>query len=205
MAAGGRQASFDPLRIQKLLFLADAEIADAVGGPRYRFRPCDYGPFDPSLYADLRQLSRSGLVKITPCDGYASHSLTSAGFDEGSKILEGIPADARTFLEESANWLLLSTPGRILSVIFRRYPEMAAKTIVPHLRKPVFHAAYRFAPPSFLSGVARLLDFTGSLDRPMYRRPPAEADALAMRRDWEAVGDDLEYAFARLGPPEPTR
>ena len=108
-------------------------------------------------------------------------------------------------MERAAEWLRLRTFRRILTVIYRKYPEMARNSIVPELKAPSFRAPHRLVLPSFLSGVSRIFDFTGSLDPPIYHEPPEQADAMAIRQDWEAVGDDLEHALAAFGPPEPAR
>lgn len=52
-----------------------------------------------------------------------------------------------------------------------------------------------FAPPSFASGMARLVDFGGGMN--VYNRDgsPAEADARAIHADWEMVGRDMQEAF----------
>lgn len=58
--------------------------------------------------------------------------------------------------------------------------------------------SYRlFAPPSFLSGVARLWDWSGAMTAYNRDGTPAEADYAAIRSDWEAVGDDLRAAVGR--------
>ena len=205
MAAGGRGVSYDGLRIQKLLFLIDVEIPDLVGGPHFDFAAYNYGPFDKGLYELLGALERLGLVAQGYRNGYADHSLTPQGSVEGGRLLGALSPEARQFMESAANWLRLSTFRRILTVIYRQYPEMAQHSIVPELKTPSFRAAHRFVLPSFLSGVSRIFDFTGSLDPPIYQEPPEQADAMAIRQDWEAVGDDLEHALAAFGPPEPAR
>ena len=52
-----------------------------------------------------------------------------------------------------------------------------------------------FARPSFLEGLARLLDFGGTLNEYNYSDSPAEADFLAIQSDWEAVGLDMTWAI----------
>ena len=209
MASGGAGASFDAMRVQKLLFLVDAEIPDLTGGPHFRFRPGNYGPFDAGVYAALDELAGRSLVIVGERNGYRDYSLTPDGYAAGRTLLAGLPEEARRFIGSAVNWLRLSTFRRILNFIRRRYPEMSANAIIPELRTPPMRAAHRFTPPSFLSGVARLLDFTGSLDPPLYAGPPDQADAMAMRQDreqnWEAVGDDMESVLAQLGPPGPVR
>ena len=63
MAAGGRGMSYDGLRMQKLLFLIDAEIPELVEGPHFEFAAYNYGPFDKNVYAVLRDLDRRGQVR----------------------------------------------------------------------------------------------------------------------------------------------
>jgi hypothetical protein len=57
---------------------------------------------------------------------------------------------------------------------------------------------YLFARPSFLSGVASLVDLAGT--RHKYNRwaTPAEADAWAIYSDWLAVGNDLRAAMKTI-------
>ena len=54
----------------------------------------------------------------------------------------------------------------------------------------------------FLRGVARLMDFTGSINRDTFEqileqtgREAAQSDADAMRSDWEAVGESMLWAI----------
>ena len=42
-----------------------------------------------------------------------------------------------------------------------------------------------------LNGLARIFDFTGSLQVPKKALPPHAADRYALWSDWKAVGDDL--------------
>lgn len=51
--------------------------------------------------------------------------------------------------------------------------------------------AYSFARPSFLEGMARILDFGGVLNQYDW---PSDVDAL--RSDWEMVGRDMRDAIA---------
>ncbi|MEA2030498.1 MAG: hypothetical protein U9N55_02725 [candidate division Zixibacteria bacterium] len=51
-----------------------------------------------------------------------------------------------------------------------------------------------FARPSFFEGIARLLDFTNSLQVYNYSKTEAEADAKALAGDWRMVGRDIKAA-----------
>lgn len=48
-----------------------------------------------------------------------------------------------------------------------------------------------FDRPSFLDGMARVLDLSGSLNIYNNSHSAAEADMKAIRSDWEVVGKDL--------------
>ncbi|MFQ5463893.1 MAG: hypothetical protein ACE5E5_14865 [Phycisphaerae bacterium] len=52
--------------------------------------------------------------------------------------------------------------------------------------------------PSFLRGMARLADVSGSLNEPYRRIILPEYDALAIYSDWSAVGDDLAAAMDQV-------
>ena len=54
---------------------------------------------------------------------------------------------------------------------------------------------YLFAMPSFLTGVARLLDLSGRFDVYNDSSDEAIADARAIYSDWRMVGQDLAGAM----------
>jgi hypothetical protein len=60
------------------------------------------------------------------------------------------------------------------------------------------YSDFLFARPSFLEGVARVIDTAGALNQ--YNRMPSaqEADALAMWSDWAAVGAEIAAAAAQF-------
>lgn len=51
-----------------------------------------------------------------------------------------------------------------------------------------------FAKPSFIEGVARVLDLGGTLNDYNFSRSGALADAHAVESDWVTVGVDLRNA-----------
>jgi hypothetical protein len=59
---------------------------------------------------------------------------------------------------------------------------------------------FLFAPPSFLTGVARTLDLGATLQFCSYyvSSGPKEADERALHSDWRAVGHDLSEAIERF-------
>ena len=58
---------------------------------------------------------------------------------------------------------------------------------------------FLFARPSYLTGVARILDLGGQFDAYNVSRTPAEADVRAIMSDWAMVGLDLNRAVAHVG------
>ncbi len=51
------------------------------------------------------------------------------------------------------------------------------------------------ARPSFIEGMARILDFGGTLDQYNQSITPAQADYLALRSDWQLIGMDLAHVL----------
>ncbi len=59
-------------------------------------------------------------------------------------------------------------------------------------------SGYLFARPSFLTGIARLLDLGGTLAEYNRAISPEQADALAIRADWQPVGEISGEPWQRL-------
>jgi hypothetical protein len=53
-----------------------------------------------------------------------------------------------------------------------------------------------FPTPGFLTGVGRLVDFGGALNHRNMSVTGREADARALRSDWEVVGRDIDTAMS---------
>lgn len=56
-------------------------------------------------------------------------------------------------------------------------------------------SSFLFADPSFIDGLASVLDIGGTLSEYNNSKSPEEADARALHADWTAVGEDLLYAM----------
>ena len=195
MAAGGAGARYDPVRVQKLLFLIDREIPQHINGPHFHFEPHHYGPFDEAVYEDLDRLAEQQQANIDTDEGYNRYSLTDTGYAKGAAVLDMLPESALNYMENTAKWIRFVPLKQLLSTIYRQYPEMAVNSILPQVSSGYSHASFRFAMPSFLSGVARTLDFMGTLDDYRSGCGDERLDALAVYHDWSAVGDDLGAAM----------
>lgn len=55
-----------------------------------------------------------------------------------------------------------------------------------------------YARSSFFEGVARLVDFGGTLNEYNECDTPAEADVVALRSDWEALAQDYRAALGSV-------
>jgi hypothetical protein len=58
--------------------------------------------------------------------------------------------------------------------------------------------SHLFAPPSFILGMASIIDFGNTLTEYNYANNGDQADYLALRSDWLAVGNDLRAAVEAL-------
>lgn len=53
--------------------------------------------------------------------------------------------------------------------------------------------------PSFLKGVARVVDLFGQLDEYNYSSSNDEADSKALKRDWFITGEDISSSMKQYG------
>ena len=63
---------------------------------------------------------------------------------------------------------------------------------------------FLFATPSFLEGLARILDLGGTLNEYNYSESDEEADEIALWMDWAVVGTDLRNAIKAVKTQEPS-
>ena len=198
MAAGGREARFDPVQAQKCFFLLDREVPDLVDGPHFDFEPYHYGPFDKAVYEELGALAVRGEVRIDRRKRYCLYLLTDSGYAKGSEILNRLPEPVSRYLTEAARWVLSLTFRQLLSEIYRHYPDMAINSIVRRsaLDRPCI--SFLFPVPSFVSGMARTFDFMGTFAECWPDIDGERLDAMAIHNDWQAVGEDIEAAMQQL-------
>ena len=198
MAAGGRGAGFNPVQVQKLLFLVDREIPDGCGGPHFEFRPYHYGPFDSAVSRVLGRLAANGKVIVDTAGPYVTYTLSEQGRLEGRAVLDDLSVPASRYLRRASRWVLSQSFWGLISGIYRSYPEMAANTKVP---AAAMNRAANASPPPPLSpwrrhpwlvGVAKALGAGPRSGRNVTR------DATVTERDWRIVGDDLRRAIEQF-------
>ncbi|MBF0456850.1 MAG: hypothetical protein HQK99_03035 [Nitrospirae bacterium] len=54
---------------------------------------------------------------------------------------------------------------------------------------------YLFAVPSFMEGVARIIDIGGTMVNFNFSPTAEIADSMALKSDFQAVGDDIRHAM----------
>ena len=193
MAAPGKSVLFDPVRLQKLLFLIDQEAGSYINGPHFDFQPCMYGPFDSTVYDELSTLARDELVESRGPRPRA-YCLTSAGQGSGAKILYGLPHGVARYFDDCARWVLSHSFGNLLSAIYQKYPDMAVNSVVPDVRIRFPYALSRTPVPAFLSGVARTLDLGGVMDYYDLSHS-GKRNTQQLHDAWRTVGDNLRSAM----------
>ena len=129
LAAGGENAVFSPVQVQKLFFLIDRKAAHLLGGPHFAFRPYDYGPFYFAVYDQLLALGFSGQVQFSGSGRYRLYSLTPKGFAEGQEIMSTLPVQTVDFLREVAQWVRRLSFRQLVAAIYREYPDMKVNSI----------------------------------------------------------------------------
>jgi uncharacterized protein len=126
------EAKFAPVQVQKILFLIDQNIADALGGKQFDFAAYDYGPFDKTIYKDLSELSKLGFVEIEDGDDRAlvrKYSLTVNGLKVGQEKLHKLPSNAQSYINQVVPWAKSLSFSQLVGAIYKAYPDMRANSI----------------------------------------------------------------------------
>ena len=128
LAAGG-SSLHTPVQIQKLFFLIDRNIGEAVGGPHFNFEPYSYGPFDKSIYSDLRALTQEGLVEPVPDRNWISYRLTERGQERAGDLLGRLPEPASDYIRRASHFVRTLSFQKLVAAIYQAYPEMRSNSV----------------------------------------------------------------------------
>jgi uncharacterized protein YwgA len=131
LAAGESNSELSPVQAQKLFFLIDKNLAEALGGEQYDFQPYDYGPFDSAVYADLDRLSLpdEGCVEIVRSGRYRTYRLTQRGREIGLQRLAELDAQTQSYLGRAKDWVKSLSFQALVRAIYQAYPETRANSI----------------------------------------------------------------------------
>ena len=195
MVAASPRARFDPVQVQKVLFLIDREVGDDVGGPHFAFQPSAYGPFDPDVFSVLEQLAAEGKAVIDSSGPCSAYSVAGAGRSDGQAILGRMERRVSHYIAKAARWVLSQSFWDLIAGIHRAYPEMAldSRMLLAAIPGPDVRRPRRLHP--FLAGMAGAVSFPGRLGRS--GAPSRVGSAALNANDWRAVGDDLRLAMER--------
>lgn len=128
--AAGEKNEYTPVQIQKLMFLLDKNISNRIGGPYYNFRPYDYGPFDASIYEDLRELERQGYVSTSSSSrGWKKHQLTDLGISKASEVSTKMDPSIFGYFKEVSKFVRSLSFADLVSSIYKAYPEMKVNSV----------------------------------------------------------------------------
>ena len=128
--AAGEKNEYTPVQIQKLMFLLDKNISNRIGGPFYNFRPYDYGPFDASIYEDLRELKKQGYISTSPSNrGWEKHQLTDLGLAKANEFTAQIDPSIFDYFRAVSEFVRSLSFADLVSSIYKAYPEMKVNSI----------------------------------------------------------------------------
>ena len=129
LASAGPEINFTPVKVQKLFFLLDREMAKLTKGPHFDYQPYDYGPFDRSVYETLEELNRDGLIVIDESRTYRRYSLTAEGYTQGCLALANAPKSLQEYMRALTSWLGRVSFAQLVSEIYKRYPDTKVNSV----------------------------------------------------------------------------
>lgn len=194
MAAGGVDAVFSPIQIQKLLFIIDREIPEHVNGPHFNFKPFDYGPFDKKVYMVLEKLEGRNYIVIGRSGRYPVYALTEYGMEAGTDVLMALPNPVLKFMVQVSSWVRNTSFRTLLRKIYLWYPDMVVNNVPQELASEPEHPTT--ASRALLRGAASVLTL---VPNQRARAFPASPWGV-LDEDWQRIGDDLRTVLEREGP-----
>jgi len=131
MIAIAESDGLTPIQLQKALFLLGDKCRGLVGTDFYEFKPWDYGPFDPMVYDDARDLETGGFVSIVPDPGqrWSRYTITGKGAEIAKCLKPQLPAAAIGYAQAVVDWVKPLTFVELARAIFKAYPEMAKNAV----------------------------------------------------------------------------
>lgn len=129
--ASSKSALYEPVQIQKLIFLFQEQASPFFRVKPFTFRAYDYGPFDSDIYTTLERLANQGLVEIIgqPYNRNRYYKLAEAGHPSANSALEAITEPYKTYLIQLAEWVQSLSFAQLVGAIYKDYPEMRKNSI----------------------------------------------------------------------------
>src|SRR5688500_18118478 len=100
--ASGAHEDFSPVQLQKMKFLIDRNIGQALGGPFFDFKPYDYGPFDVGVYNEFSVISAIELGESYGDGRDRRYRLNDEGRARAREALDELTPPFRQYIREVA-------------------------------------------------------------------------------------------------------
>ena len=120
-----------PVQIQKTLFLFGQEVGGMLGTAFYSFEPYDYGPFDATIYDDLRWMMKEGHVREVWCPDRRrkNYLITKRGREAAVEFDRNTDARLTEFLARIVEWVKGRSFSDLLRSVYAAYPEFAVNSV----------------------------------------------------------------------------
>ena len=129
--AAARGGTYEPVQIQKLVFLFQEKAPAAFRKRPFKFIPYNYGPFDQTIYSELAQMASEGLVRFWP-GTYGtprSYDLTESGKKTADESLGKMDDRFRNYLIRLSKWVRSVSFATLVGAIYEEYPAMKVNSI----------------------------------------------------------------------------
>lgn len=129
--AAAKGDTYEPVQIQKLVFLFQEKAPELFRKKPFNFIPYDYGPFDQTIYSELDQMAGGGLVRIRPATYSTprSYELTEAGKKAGDESLEKLEERFRDYLIRLSAWVRSISFAALVGAIYNEFPAMKVNSV----------------------------------------------------------------------------
>ena len=134
----GAPDGLDPVRLQKAMFLF-SRSEDVPRTEQYTFKPYDYGPMSPGIYADLDALVAEGLLEAHSVPGkswsrYIATELGRQAAETSLKRLAGQREKSRAKrLYEIKQSVASASFNELLERVYKEHPDMAVNSVFHRL------------------------------------------------------------------------
>jgi len=130
MLALGNGAAYQPVQIQKAMFLLTDKLAHIVDdGPGFAFRPYDYGPFDEEVYRVAEDEARKGLVEIGNSGRWKTYAASKEGIARGRELLGKLADADQERLKKISDLVRRLSFTDLVRAIYKAYPPMKVNSV----------------------------------------------------------------------------
>jgi uncharacterized protein YwgA len=132
MLAMTKDGKYTPVQIQKAMFLITKNYPEIIEGKNYDFKPYAYGPFDKTVFDDIRILENEGFVQssINISGQWNEYQITSEGLIKAEKIKKQIIGEGIIqYFEEVSSFVRSLSFSKLVTSIYKAYPEMKINSI----------------------------------------------------------------------------